>query len=159
VVDDFDPAAKDELPSTSPLSPSNARLGMDATKVGGPAENQFGLACRENAPEDEATYYYLGISSDGHAYIEKYSGGEVETLRDWEENDAVRPVTETNHIEGECRGGTDGAPLTLALRVNGREVARATDPDAVPVTFFGFFVGSDAPGLELRVDNFSLERL
>jgi hypothetical protein len=158
VVDDFDPDAKNELPPTSPLPPSDAKLSMEATKVKGPEDTTFGLACRENAPEADAVYYYLGISGDGNAFIEKYADDEVEELRDWQETPAVHPVTETNHIAGECLGGRNGEPLTLRLLVNDREVARATDPDGVPVTFFGFFVGADAPGLEVRIDNFAFER-
>jgi serine/threonine protein kinase len=160
-LDDFDPEKKDDPPGKSPLAPSDARLAVDATRLRGPDDNDFGLSCGNNAAGAGTAYYFLGISSDGYAAITSYSAGKTRILRDWKATPAVVGGSKTNKIVGECRGGRDGAPVRLRLTVNGREVARATDRRGFPVTFFGFHAGQGAhgSGLQVRFDNFSLERL
>jgi predicted Ser/Thr protein kinase len=158
VAHDFDPRAKGRLVRTSSLPPGGARLAVDESKVAG-ADSAAGLSCRGNGPESDASYYYLGVSGDGQAFIERYSDGETHTLREWRRSPAVRTGNATNHLVGECLGGRDGGPVRLSLRVNGSEVARATDPDGFPISFYGFFAGAHEPGLAVRFDNFSLDRL
>ena len=159
-LDDFDPQKKGAAGGPSALAPSDAKLTVDATKLRGTGNHSFGLTCSNKAAGTAGTtYYYLEISSDGYAGITKHTPGKTRVLRDWNRAPAIRRGSQTNTLVGECRGGRGGQPVRLKLVVNGREVARATDRNGVPVTFFGFHGGADRAGLEVLFDNFSLERL
>lgn len=93
---------------------------VEATKAGGPDDNDFGLVCRY---QDSSNFYFFLISSDGFYGIGKVEDGS-QSLIDMEQmetTDAVRQGDATNSIQAECKGDQ------LTLTVNGDEVASVSD--------------------------------
>jgi hypothetical protein len=56
---------------------TDVQVEADATKIGGPDDNDFGLICRY---QDVENFYAFLISSDGFYAIMKYSDGGSETI-------------------------------------------------------------------------------
>ena len=120
---------------------------VEATKVGGPDDNNFGLMCRY---QDNVNFYYFYISSDGFYAIGKVVDGEQTMIG--QENmlpdDTIKLGNATNKMRADCIGNE------LALHVNGREIARVQD-----ATFssgdVGLLAGTfDIPGTDIHFDNF-----
>jgi hypothetical protein len=123
-------------------------IEVDATKVGGPDKNEFGLICRY---QDANNYYRFVISSDGYAVIAKVKDGDPSGLSSEKmiPIDGINPGAATNHLRVECVGES------LRLFVNGRKVASATD-SAFTSGDVGLITGSyDIPGVDILFDNFS----
>lgn len=133
------------------LAISDARIEVDAVKVGGPDNNVFGVLCRYQDPRN---FYFFLISSDGYAGIGVYKDGRRQLLGD----DSLLPSTailqgdEWNHIRADCD------QFALRLFVNGRLVAeaqaaewRAGDVGLIAGTY-------ELPGTEVLFDNFSVVR-
>jgi len=120
---------------------------VDATKNGGPDQNDFGVICHY---QDVDNYYYFQITSDGNALIGKVTGGEQSMISgsDYEAASAVRQGAATNHIRGECVGNS------LTLFVNGEQVLSATDADHTGGDV-GLMAGTfDTAGADILFDNF-----
>ena len=122
---------------------------MDATKIGGPDDNAFGVLCRY---QDVDNYYYFYISSDGYAGIGIDNAGTKTVISSSDGNLApdsgINQGAATNHIRADCIGNT------LTLYVNGSQVASATDS-----SFSGGDVGLvaktfSAAGTDIMFDNF-----
>lgn len=125
----------------------DVRVEVDATKAGGPDDNDFGLICRY---QDVENFYAFLISSDGYFGIMKVSQGSSEMLGTdaLQPSDAIRQGGTTNHIRGDCVGAQ------LTLHVNGEQVYSATDS-----TFssgdVGLLAGTyDVSGTDIHFDNF-----
>ncbi len=128
------------------LSFPDVSIEVDAGKVSGPDDNDFGLLCRYR---DTENFYFLIISSDGYYGIGKVQDGEQELLEPPQmyHSDAIYTDNQPNHIQAECSGSR------LALTVNGVLVAETSDS-----TFhegdIGLIVGSfDDPGVDIWFDN------
>jgi len=130
---------------------TDVRLEVDAKRIGGPDNNNFGILCRY---QDMRNFYFFIISSDGYYGIGKVENGRQTLI----EPDQMHPSkfihqgSESNHILALC----DGSRLTLA--VNGEFVAEAEDN-----TFWegdvGLIAGSfDEPGVDIIFDNFVVFR-
>jgi hypothetical protein len=120
---------------------------VDATKVGGPDENGFGVICRF---QDENNFYRFMISSDGLEVISKKENGKWVNLSadQWKPSDAIHQGAAKNHIRAECVGSS------LKLYVNDQLVAEASNS-----SFNGGDVGLivsayDTPGVDILFDNF-----
>jgi len=127
----------------------DVRVEVDATKIGGPDNNDLGLICRYNKTSDNYNYYYFLISSDGYVGIAKMvdSSSSIISGDQLVQSDTVK-IGELNHIRADCVGSK------LTLYVNGQEAASATD-----TTFTGGDVGLiagtyDTPGTDIKFDNF-----
>src|SRR3989337_2357847 len=85
------------------LSFTDVQVEVDATKNGGPDDNDFGLICRY---QDTENFYAFLISSDGFYSIMKYSGGSSETLGPdaMLSTDTVLQGDNTNHLRADCIG-------------------------------------------------------
>ena len=125
----------------------DVRVEVDATKAGGPDDNDFGLICRY---QDTGNFYAFLISSDGYFAIMKVSQGNSEMLGTdgMELAEAVRKGGTTNHIRGDCVGNQ------LTLHVNGQRVHSVNDS-----TFSSGDVGLLAgtygeSGTDIHFDNF-----
>jgi hypothetical protein len=88
---------------------------VNATRISGPANNNFGVICRYR---DEKNFYSAQISSDGYAGIFRMKDGVLKLLG----NESMIPVpailggTAENRIRFECIGSS------LILAVNGTPV-------------------------------------
>ncbi|MGD8760425.1 MAG: hypothetical protein PVJ07_09260 [Anaerolineales bacterium] len=125
------------------------RLEVDATKVGGPDDNLFGVLCRY---QDAGNFYFLVISSDGYAGIGISKLGR----RTLVSGDAMLPSAavlqgeQTNHLRAECVG------FNLRLYVNGTLAAEGQAAEW-PHGDVGLIAGTYAqPGTEIVFDNFSV---
>ena len=129
------------------LNFTDVRVEVDATKAGGPDDNDFGVICRY---QSETDFYFFMISSDGYYGIGKVQGGE-QTLIGQEmllASDKINLGATTNHLTAECRGST------LTLSVNGSQLVSVSD-----TTFTSGDVGLLAGtygevGTDIHFDNF-----
>jgi pectate lyase len=101
---------------------NDVRIEVDATKMGGPDDNAFGVLCRY---QDSDNFYKFYITSDGYAGIlkEEKSNPTVISSPDGKLQ-PVKGINQgplTNHIRADCIGST------LTLYANGTQVATATD--------------------------------
>jgi hypothetical protein len=126
---------------------ADVRIEVDATKNGGPDDNDFGIICRYT---DVDKFYYGVISSDGYYAIMKMSGstgtpiGQDSMLQ----SDQIAQGAVTNHIRFDCIGST------LTLYVNGNQVDQQTDPEYTTGNV-GLVAGSFTnAGTDIVFDNF-----
>ena len=100
----------------------DVRIEVDATKLGGPDDNAFGVMCRY---QDVDNFYKFYITSDGYAGVIKKESGTSTVIST--DDGTMHPVdginlgAATNHIRVDCIGDT------LTLYANGTQVATATD--------------------------------
>jgi hypothetical protein len=98
-------------------------IEVEATRLGGPEENDFGVICRY---QDENNFYFFTISSDGYYGIAKIVDG-AEYMVGMEELEvdetAIKSGETTNLLRVECIGET------LTLYANGKKLAEVSDAD------------------------------
>lgn len=131
------------------LTFTDVRIEVDATKVGGPDDNDFGVQCRY---QDDNNFYFFLISSDGYYAIGKVKDGEQILLsgESMDYSDAVLQGMATNHIRADCVGAH------LALYVNGVTLAAVEDGDLTQGDV-GLMAGTfDQPGTDILFDNFTV---
>ncbi len=133
------------------LEISDARIEVDAIKIGGPDNNVFGVLCRF---QDFRNYYFFLISSDGFAGIGLNKDGQRRLLSDDSllPSEAVLQGEVWNHIRADCDG------FTLRLFVNGQLIAetRVAEWSSGDI---GLIVGTyEQAGTEVLFDNFSVVR-
>ena len=131
------------------LDLGDVRIEVDATKVGGPDNNVFGVQCRYR---DHDNYYFFVASSDGYSGIGINKDGRRHLLSD----DSLLPTPELrqgnqmNHLRADCEG------FRLRLYVNGTLVAEAQSSEWTTGDV-GLLAGTyDLPGTEIVFDNFSV---
>ena len=127
----------------------DVRIEVDATKIGGPDDNIFGVLCRYQNPSN---FYYLLISSDGFYGIGVFKDGRQLLLTD--ESLLPSPVVirgpAINHIRADCIG------RRLRLFVNGQSVAEASAAEWERGDV-GLIAGNySLAGAEILFDNFSV---
>jgi hypothetical protein len=117
---------------------------VDATKVGGPDDNGFGLVL---GYQDTANFYRFEIASDGYYRVGKYVNDEWIELIPWAETGAVKQGNATNTIAAEMAGGT------LALYANSELLGTVRDFSFVDGDV-GLVAGSfDTPNVHIAFDN------
>jgi len=129
------------------LNFSDTVVEVEATKVGGPDDNDFGVICRY---QDESNFYFFIISSDGYYGLGKVVGGEQMLIGEEEllPSDAIQTGNVTNTILAECNGSN------LTLSANGTQLASATD-DSFSSGDVGLLAGTfDSSGTDIHFDNF-----
>jgi hypothetical protein len=131
------------------LNLEDASVEVQAARIGGPADNRFGLVCRY---QDGGTYYAFLVSSDGYYAIYKNLAGEV-TLLDMP---GMLPDERLQGAQGDlllritCRGEE------LALWVNGELIAERQD-SAIRRGDVGLLAGTfDEPGTDILFDFFTV---
>jgi hypothetical protein len=128
--------------------PSDVRVEVDATKVAGPDNNDFGILCRS---QDNNNLYQFVVSSDGYVGILKLVDGSIQSIaaETLIANSAVNMGNVKNHIRADCIGNT------LTLYVNGQKVSTAQDTAFMSGGDVGVFAGTyDTPGVDIHFDNF-----
>ena len=120
---------------------------VEAKKVGGPDDNDFGVICRY---VDTNNFYFFIISSDGYYGLGRVQDGVQELLGEAElmPSEAIKTGNVTNNIKADCVGST------LTLYANGTQLISVED-----TTFtsgdVGLLAGTfDAPGTDIHFDNF-----
>jgi len=98
---------------------------VDATKVGGELDDNFGILCRYSGTPSSPSFYFFYISSDGYAVIGKVIDGSMSNLssEQMEYTEAINQGYATNHLRAICAGDE------LSFYVNDILVATATDYD------------------------------
>ncbi len=91
---------------------------VDATKIGGPDDNGYGIVF---GYQDVENFYRYEIASDGYYRLGKYVANEWIELIPWMETDQVNPGEDTNSIAVEMGGGT------IWLYANGTLLDSAVD--------------------------------
>jgi hypothetical protein len=122
-------------------------IEVEATKVGGPDDNDFGIICRY---EDTNNFYSFIISSDGFYAIVRVEDGVQEIIgsEDMMPSDAIETGNVTNDIKVDCVGST------LTLYANGSQLLSVEDT-AFASGDVGLLAGTfDTPGTDIHFDNF-----
>ena len=125
----------------------DTRIEVDATKNGGPVDNDFGIICRYI---DSSQFYFGVVSSDGYYGIMKMtSDGSKPIGKDsMLESDKISQGVATNHIRFDCVGST------LTLYVNNSQIDQQTDADYTAGNI-GLLAGTFATGgTDILFDNF-----
>lgn len=128
------------------VSLDNITLDVDATKIGGPEENEFGVICRY---VDENNFYFFTITSDGFFSANKMLNGEYEFIGmdDFGTTDAVLSGNSLNHLTLECNGSN------LKFWVNNTLLADVQDT-VYTVGDVGLIAGTASePGTDILFDN------
>ena len=126
---------------------TDVHIEVEATKNGGPEDNDFGIICRYT---DISKFYYGVISSDGYYGIMKMTsdGGNLIGQDNLLESDQIKQGSSTNKIRFDCVGST------LTLYVNGVQVDEQTDSDYT-IGNVGLLAGTfDTAGTDILFDNF-----
>jgi hypothetical protein len=132
--------------STPGISVTDVKIDVDATKIGGPDENEFGVICRY---VDENNFYFFTATSDGYFSVNKYVAGEYEFIgmEEFETTDAVHAGNVLNHLTVECNSNS------LRFWINGTLVAETQD-DSFTVGDVGLIAGTaDDAGTDILFDN------
>lgn len=126
---------------------ADARLEVDATRLSGPENNDFGLICRYRNSDN---FYAFVSSSDGYYGIVLVKDGQYQVLgsEQLQYSSTIRKGNATNHLRGECIGNT------LTFSINKKPLMQVEDS-----TFksgeVGVMAGSyDKPGVDILFDNF-----
>jgi len=138
-------------PGLDGILPSDVRVEVDATKVGGPDFNDYGLICRYSGAGNQASFYEFIISSDGYGGIVLVTessqqvisgGGELESFA------FIRQGSATNHIQADCFGSL------LTLYVNGTPLTSVSDT-TLTTGDVGLLASTyEEAGVDILFDNF-----
>lgn len=125
-------------------------VSVDATPVGGPDDNAYGLVIRHR---DDRNFYRFEVSSDGFFAVQAPKGAMGwEYLVDWTESAAIHQGRQTNHLKVDCRGST------MVFFVNDVQLAQVDDgrfsKGDIGVIAGTFYVD---PGTHIQFDNFAVE--
>jgi len=129
------------------LNFSDTVIEVDAAKVGGPDDNDFGVICRY---QDTGNFYFFIISSDGFYGVGKVLNGEQSLLGadKLQPSDDIHLGDTTNNIRVDCVGNT------LTLFVNGTQLISVQD-DTFASGDVGLLAGTyDEIGTDIHFDNF-----
>jgi hypothetical protein len=125
----------------------DTRIEVDATKNGGPDDNDFGVMCRFTGA---GSFYYAIISSDGYYSIMKMTNenGKFIGRNSMLESERILKAAATNHIRFDCVGPT------LTLYVNGFQLDQQTDIEYTTGNV-GLISGAlGTAGTDILFDNF-----
>ncbi len=132
------------------LSFKDVHIEVDASKAGGPDENDFGIICRY---KDGENFYFFTISNMGDYAINKLKDGQESFIGmdDYQFDDTnIRTGDAANHIRADCVGST------LTLYVNGQQLIQVQDTDFTEGNV-GLIAGSrNTAGVNINFDNFSV---
>ena len=131
------------------LQYTDVQIEVDATKIEGPDNNDFGVVCRA---KDENNFYFLVISSDGYYGIGKVRDGNQQLIGmdDLPPNENILQGQRTNHLRADC------IEQNLSLFVNGIHLATVQDTEFTSGDA-GLLAGTfDDPGTRIQFDNFSV---
>lgn len=120
---------------------------VEATKVSGPDDNDFGVICRY---QDESNFYFFIISSDGYYGLGKVIDGEQVLIGEEElmPSDDIKLGNVTNTVKADCVGST------LTLYANGVQLISVQDSSFASGDV-GLMAGTfSEAGTDIHFDNF-----
>jgi hypothetical protein len=126
-------------------------IEVDAAKVGGPDDNDFGIICRY---QDLSNFYFFIVSSDGFYGIAKVIDGvqELIVLENMEYSDTINQGNSSNKLRADCNG------QNLALFINGQKLLEVTDSEYFSGDV-GLIAGTfDVAGTDIQFDNFIVRK-
>lgn len=135
--------------STSGFIAGDARIAVDASKLGGPDDNYYGVICRL---VDNNNFYAFLISSDGYYGILKVKEGQYYLVSGshMDFSDQINIGRGTNRVRGDCIG------TNLILYVNGVQLVQVQDGDYSSGKT-GLIAGShDLIGVDILFDNYKV---
>jgi hypothetical protein len=141
-------------PGLSSQMPADLKIEVDATKAGGPDDNDFGVICRFSDSKDSPSFYQFMGTSDGYVGIMLINGSDQKIISSaqLQPSDSVKKGAATNHIRADCIGDT------LSLYINGNKVASATDA-TLKSGDVGLIAGTySTPGTDILFDNFIVSK-
>lgn len=129
----------------------DVRIAVEATRVAGPDDNDYGILCRY---KDQDNFYAFLVSSDQYAGIMKVKDGNYQLISG--ENlqffDVINSGEKTNFLGADCTGSR------LIFYVNGTRLLEANDTD-FSAGEVGLIAGTyEIPGVDIRFDNFVVSR-
>lgn len=135
------------------LSFTDTSIEVDATKVAGPDDNDFGLICRY---KDGQNFYFGIVSSDGYYAIGIVQNGEQTVIGEdgmqLANEGIIKGGNETNHLRFDCVGDT------LSLYVN-RELIKSVQDANLTTGNVGLLAGTfGETGVEINFDNFVVRK-
>jgi hypothetical protein len=130
---------------------TDVSINVDATKNGGPDENDMGVICRF---QDDDHFYFGLITSDGYYGIIKMNFGEFSVLgaEYLTYSDLINQGSASNHIRLDCIGDV------LTLYANGHQLDLQTDAEYTHGNV-GLIIGTyETPGTDILFDNFTVQQ-
>jgi hypothetical protein len=129
----------------------NCTVSVNATQVGGPADNEYGVLLRMT---DDSRFIAFSVSGDGYVRVARYDAGTWAVLGpDWTPSEAVNQGEATNHLEVTAEG------TQLTFRVNGELVHQTEDQEA-GLGALGLYAGAFSEGdVIIAFDNLVVEPL
>ncbi len=131
--------------------PSDVRVEVDATKIGGPDFNDFGVLCRYSGSGSTASFYEFIITSDGYAGIVRVTDSSQDVISgdgQLQSFDAVIQGNATNRIKAECFGNS------LTLYVNDIVLTSVTDTTLTSGDVGLLTSTYEESGVDVHFDNF-----
>lgn len=130
---------------------ADATIEVDAAKIGGPDDNDFGIICRY---QDKDNFYMLVTSSDGYYGIAKMKAGQYSMIGadQLQYSSAIVQGQAVNRVRADCIGNA------LTLYANGQKLMTAQDSDFLSGDV-GVLAGAyDTQGVEILFDNFVVKK-
>jgi hypothetical protein len=130
----------------------DVRVEVDAVKINGPDNNDFGILCRYL---DKDNFYMLLVTSDGYYGIAKRKESQYSMIGSDQlqyTDSAIHSGKASNHLRADCIG-----PM-LRLYANGQMLMEARDTDFANGDV-GVLAGAyDTPGVDILFDNFVVKK-
>lgn len=126
---------------------TNIHLEVDATKIGGPDDNHYGVVCRY---QDQGNFYFYEISSDGYYATGKFKDGQMSLIgmTQMQSSDLIHQGENTNYLRADCIGDM------LTFYVNDKLIATLKDSDFKDGDV-GLIAGTlESPEADILFDNF-----
>ncbi len=126
---------------------TNVHVEVDATKLAGPEDNDYGVICRY---VNKNNFYMLVASSDGYYGIAKVKDGQYSMLGSdqLQYSSVLLPGQATNHLRADCVGDE------LILYANGVKLIGVQDADFSSGDV-GLVAGAyQVKGVDILFDNF-----
>ena len=120
---------------------------VDATKIGGSDDNDYGVICRY---QDGDNFYFFVISSDGYYGVGKVLQGDQQLIGmdSMPPSEVIKKGNVTNHLRAGCVGSK------LSLAINGQLLGEYDDTDFTSGDV-GLVAGSfSEAGVDVHFDNF-----
>jgi hypothetical protein len=131
---------------------TDVSISVDAKKIGGPDDNDFGVICRY---VDIENFYAFLASSDGFYGITKVINGSQELIG----QDQLLPTDAINQGDGANNAlRADCVGTTFTLYINGTQIAQVQDSSFTSGDV-GLIAGTfDTPGTDILFDNYLVRK-
>ncbi len=139
------------------LNVGDVRINVEAQKLGGPDDNNFGVICRYQASgnADQVNFYYFIISSDGYYGIGKFRNS-VNTLIGMDVMQFSEHIHRGDGVSNNMRADCVGSALSLYANDTLLVQVQDTDFSAGDV---GLLAGTfEEPGTDILFDNFVVRK-